>query len=143
MNFFTTNPTGGTTTTYYIYETVTETVTVLPYGDWYQLKIAFNWEAWVNPADYQNLIIGFTDLSYVGQGEHTFTAENNWYTFTTPYVLRDASVYIYLSNSRYVTELDYNLASAGPWSSSVVFWDSSMPMPIGPAGSIMWTWVEI
>lgn len=125
--------------TTYIYEY--ETVTVLPEGEWYQLKISFSWEAGVDPNDYSDIVIGFTDMSYVGKGEHLFryTEDGTWFTFDTPIVLRDASVYVYMSAVGFHTVNDYNLISAGPWSGQIAF----MSGAVSPAGYIMYTWVRI
>jgi len=145
------SPDGATTI---IYEYVTETVTVtdpIPEGTWYHLKVMFTWADWVVPIDYRDIYIGVSTLAFVGIDDYTFNRidENTWYEFDTFRVEDGAQGYISMMSMidpidmsfSYETELDYNLATSGPWSGVISFYDSSAPMATGPAGTIMFSWV--
>lgn len=142
----------GSTTTIYLYETETITVTEpLPDGTWFKLKVQYTWSSWVDPADRRDMNLLFSDLSFTGKGDITISRLDDgvWFTINDFLVMEGASIYISLNALRdpgdtfhYETE-DYNLATAGFMSGYISFYDSSAPMGSGAAGYIMFSWVQV
>ena len=149
--------TEGETTTHYIYETITETVTVPeppPEGTWYYFSVAFTWTDLVVSGDERDIWIGISSTDTVGLADHTFDSmdENTFYTFTSVrfeegYDMKLNMMSMWPIPPQYKTIEAYNVIEAQALSGQIPFYRSDYLPPLGAdislyvAGYIMWTWV--
>jgi len=125
-------------------------------GVWFKLQVMIHWAVWVDPLDYRSLEIDVSQMNYVGLAGHTFSniESESWWTFDEFIVEDGASVLLSMISLTAVDPFDYVIEddpiygdyhpiTSGFVMGELSYYDTSAPMPTGPAGWLRYSWVEV